>query len=105
MYFNILEVAAIIQNLSTINYNLYFAAFLGICHDYAKNHITEAFMILSALVIISSLNIKGISVTGDRLLDILCNVCGDRSSGRHYGVYTCDGNYKSLLRFNLHCNN
>lgn len=27
MYFNILEVATIIQNLSTINYNLYFAAF------------------------------------------------------------------------------
>ncbi|XP_076628628.1 nuclear receptor subfamily 2 group E member 1 [Colletes latitarsis] len=29
--------------------------------------------------------------TGDRLLDILCNVCGDRSSGKHYGIYSCDG--------------
>ncbi|XP_047360832.1 protein dissatisfaction-like isoform X1 [Vespa velutina] len=29
--------------------------------------------------------------TGDRLLDILCGVCGDRSSGKHYGIYSCDG--------------
>ncbi|KZC15187.1 DNA-dependent protein kinase catalytic subunit, partial [Dufourea novaeangliae] len=26
-----------------------------------------------------------------RLLDILCTVCGDRSSGKHYGTYSCDG--------------
>ncbi|XP_014667987.1 PREDICTED: nuclear receptor subfamily 2 group E member 1-like [Priapulus caudatus] len=28
---------------------------------------------------------------GERLLDIACSVCGDRSSGKHYGIYSCDG--------------
>jgi len=31
------------------------------------------------------------SFLGDRLLDIPCKVCGDRSSGKHYGIFSCDG--------------
>ncbi|CAG0893813.1 unnamed protein product [Darwinula stevensoni] len=36
------------------------------------------------------LTIRPVSI-GDRLLDIPCKVCGDRSSGKHYGIYSCDG--------------
>ena len=25
------------------------------------------------------------------MLDIACKVCGDKSSGKHYGIFSCDG--------------
>ena len=32
--------------------------------------------------------------------DITCVVCGDKSSGKHYGQFTCEGNVYAIC---LHC--
>ena len=30
--------------------------------------------------------------------DIVCVVCNDKSSGKHYGQFTCEGEYKKIIQ-------
>ncbi|KAL5963155.1 Protein tailles [Taenia solium] len=38
---------------------------------------------------------------GRILYDIPCKVCKDHSSGKHYGIYACDGHLQFLLLLHL----
>jgi len=35
--------------------------------------------------------VRRVVVTGRLLTDVPCEVCADHSSGKHYGIYACDG--------------
>ena len=45
---------------------------------------------------------NGICFKDENGQDIVCVVCNDKSSGKHYGQYTCEGNDSILFNLNIY---